>query len=321
MLSETKGKKLGTLRCRGLKPPVIRGHAAAFRYWFDAFGHAGPYTQTIEIVDGNQKVVPHGNPMNAPEVKQSIKQLIKRSTRPTTKDTRHGRVPYIPKTAPPFSLEQMLRMRTYCLKTIEGVRGLWMWTMTLFSFSLFLRSEEPLRLKMKHLKLPSNFSVDSGKLPQRIEVKIPWSKADRKAKGVTLSLWSNPLNQELCPVTALFVWLFVTGIKKGYIFPRVSKDNRRTQKSARGVTTYRKSFTEMSKALFEKEFTTHSIRRSAARWAARCGADDSTIKRAGRWKSNSFELYTQDARAQMIKEHHDGNPVKDHQMWMFKPLR
>ena len=39
----------------------------------------------------------------------------------------------------------------------------------------------------------------------------------------------------------------------------------------------------MSKALFEKEFTTHSIRRSAARWAARCGADDSTIKRAGRW--------------------------------------
>lgn len=39
----------------------------------------------------------------------------------------------------------------------------------------------------------------------------------------------------------------------------------------------------MSKALFDKEFTTHSIRRSAARWAARCGADDSTIKRAGRW--------------------------------------
>jgi superfamily II DNA helicase RecQ len=29
--------------------------------------------------------------------------------------------------------------------------------------------------------------------------------------------------------------------------------------------------------------TTHSIMRSAAQWAARCGADDSTIKRAGRW--------------------------------------
>jgi len=28
--------------------------------------------------------------------------------------------------------------------------------------------------------------VDSGKLPQRIDVKIPWSKADRKAKGYSV---------------------------------------------------------------------------------------------------------------------------------------
>ena len=26
-------------------------------------------------------------------------------------------------------------------------------------------------------------TADSGKLPQRIDVKIPWSKADKKAKG------------------------------------------------------------------------------------------------------------------------------------------
>ena len=38
-------------------------------------------------------------------------------------------------------------------------------------------------------------------------------------------------------------------------------------------------------------------------------------------KSNSFELYTQDARAEMIKEHHDGQPVSDHKLWIFKPLR
>ena len=30
--------------------------------------------------------------------------------------------------------------------------------------------------------------------------------------GVTLSLWTNPLNHELCPVTALFVWLLITGL-------------------------------------------------------------------------------------------------------------
>ncbi|XP_031558862.1 uncharacterized protein LOC116295235 [Actinia tenebrosa] len=178
----------------------------------------------------------------------------------------------------------MLRMRNYCLKTVEGLRGLWLWTITLFSFSLFLRGEEPLRLKMRHIKLPPNYSVESGKLPQRLEVKMPWSKADKKAKGVTLTLWANPLKSELCPVTALLIWLLVSDVRKGLLFPRVAKNNRKLHpNSARGVTSYRKIFSEMCQALFDKEFTTHSIRRSAAIWAARCGADDSTIKRAGRW--------------------------------------
>ncbi|XP_078384198.1 uncharacterized protein LOC144666684 [Oculina patagonica] len=330
VLRERKGKRLGTLRCRGLKPPAVRGHAAAFTYWFNVFGHTGPDSQSVEVsTDGTQKVIPKGNPMSSAAVKQTIKQLVRRASRPTRRDTRQGRVAYEPKKAPPFTLQQLARMRQYCLRTIEGMRGLWLWVVTLFSFALFLRGEEPLRLKLRHLRLPQNYAADSGKMPQRIEVKIPWSKADKKAKGVTLSLWANPLkapplNRELCPVTALFVWLLVTGIKKGqnYIFPRVAKNNREVLPyCARGVTTYRKTFLEMSKSLFNKEFTTHSIRRSAARWAARCGANDSSIKRAGRWKSNSFELYTQDARAEMIKEHHDGQPVLDHKMWLFKPLR
>lgn len=38
------------------------------------------------------------------------------------------------------------------------MRGLWLWTVTLFSFALFLRGEEPLRLKLRHLKLPPNYS-------------------------------------------------------------------------------------------------------------------------------------------------------------------
>lgn len=67
MLSETKGKKLGSLSCRGLKPPVVRGHAAAFTYWFNAFGHSGPYSQSIQVLpDGSQKVIGKGNPMNSP---------------------------------------------------------------------------------------------------------------------------------------------------------------------------------------------------------------------------------------------------------------
>ena len=54
------------MRCPGLKPPAVRGHAAAFRYWFNAFGHSGPYRQSIVEADGQQKLVATGNPMNAP---------------------------------------------------------------------------------------------------------------------------------------------------------------------------------------------------------------------------------------------------------------
>ena len=58
--------KIGTLCCRGLKPPAVRGHAAAFRNWFNAVSHSGPYRESIVEADGQQKLVAIGNPMNAP---------------------------------------------------------------------------------------------------------------------------------------------------------------------------------------------------------------------------------------------------------------
>lgn len=66
-MGETKGRKIGTLRCHGLKPPVIRGYAAAFNYWFSAFGYTEPYSEAIvSAADGLQRVIPKGNPMTSP---------------------------------------------------------------------------------------------------------------------------------------------------------------------------------------------------------------------------------------------------------------
>ena len=45
---------------------MIRGHAAAFKYWLNAFGHTGPYSQEVEVVNGIQKIIPKGNPMECP---------------------------------------------------------------------------------------------------------------------------------------------------------------------------------------------------------------------------------------------------------------
>ena len=46
---------------------VVRGPAAVFNYWFNVFGHSGPYSQSVEVsADGTQKVITEGNPMNSP---------------------------------------------------------------------------------------------------------------------------------------------------------------------------------------------------------------------------------------------------------------
>ena len=48
VMGETKGNKIGTLRCRGLKPPVIKGYAAAFSYWFRTFSReSSPWPRDV----------------------------------------------------------------------------------------------------------------------------------------------------------------------------------------------------------------------------------------------------------------------------------
>ena len=65
VMGETKGNKIGTLCCRGLKPLVIRGYAAVFTYWFRTFGHAKQYGEAIITAeDGSQRVIPKGNLMS-----------------------------------------------------------------------------------------------------------------------------------------------------------------------------------------------------------------------------------------------------------------
>ncbi|KAJ7394927.1 hypothetical protein OS493_000764 [Desmophyllum pertusum] len=315
---------------------------------------------------------------------------------------------------------------------------------------------------------------DSKKLPQWIDVKIPWSKADRKAKGVPLTLWSNPLNPELCPVTALFVWLMITVLEgqqldglhaaeqmtvllKGQedgderlhevgdfskIFCRarsnfdkimanfepdipavfedsgdegsfegfegIDRDGYNSDVDfvgleddgggpAPGGTTddeeeearWTDHLSDFQVPAFQAptglnfnlpdnpspldyfrlgrglgkmrqlKFRTNLAKQLIGGFSCSVSAAQSSKRRkidafalepgnAGKhfidkikgrkkecvqckrigfygsfWllKSNSFELYTQDARAEMIKEQHDGHPVSDHGMWMFKPLR
>ncbi|KAJ7384014.1 hypothetical protein OS493_024026 [Desmophyllum pertusum] len=58
-------------------PPVVRGHAAAFRYWFNDFGHTGPYNQTVLVQGETRTVIPKGNPMDSPgDSPRRVKRLL-----------------------------------------------------------------------------------------------------------------------------------------------------------------------------------------------------------------------------------------------------
>ncbi|KAK3747131.1 hypothetical protein QZH41_015118 [Actinostola sp. cb2023] len=242
-------QKCPTIVCHFCRQP---GHM--WRNCKNGFGNIQNTRTPLEAVDNSETETPQENNTSDESPDNEQPEHIMESEDDSEQPDKVPQQDIInnePKRAPPFTLAELVRMTEYCLKTVQGLRGLWLWTITVFSFGLFLRGEEPLCLKTRHITLPQNYAADSGKLPQRVDIKIPWSKADRKAKGVTLTLWANPLNHDLCPVTALLVWLLVTGVRKGFIFPRVAKNNYKILPgSARGVTSYRKVFSEVSIILF-----------------------------------------------------------------------
>ena len=107
-----------------------------------------------------------------------------------------------------------------------------------------------------------------------------------------MNLWRNYVDQRFCPVLWLIIWLHLSGIKKGPIFCRIDgsgamkserKEERRTDQGTYDVwfdaagkqTSMDAQIWEgmIGRAFFEvddlKECTPHSIRKSAAMWAAR----------------------------------------------------
>jgi hypothetical protein len=69
-------------------------------------------------------------------------------------------------------------------------------------------------------------------------------------------------------------------------------------------------------------FTTHSMRRTAARWAAISNATEAEIMRCGRWTSIVYGTYVEDGRA--CEENMLAMVTGDdslHKRWLFFPTR
>jgi integrase len=94
--------------------------------------------------------------------------------------------------------------------------------------------------------------------------------------------------------------LYNEGIHCGPIFPFMWSNDTTTDQPVQNMKTHQ--YTRWISLLFEyvggamADCTSHSIRRSAAMWAARCGVRQYEIQMGGRWciKTTSFILYVND---------------------------
>lgn len=100
----------------------------------------------------------------------------------------------------------------------------------------------------------------------------------------------NLINPEFCPVVALLTWLKVTGITSGPLFPALERNHRcHVDGAAYLADTYqahvRLVFDYVGGAV--EGCSSHSFRKSAVAWGARCGVPERIMINIGRWANDS----------------------------------
>jgi hypothetical protein len=135
-------------------------------------------------------------------------------------------------------------------------------------------------------------------------------KCKRKHPVYRVRLYSNPKCNLYCPVHWLLEhWKLCFGHKEmqGPLLKKLSEDQ------------FRKQLSNVFERAGIGDCSGHSLRRTAAQWARRCGADLYVIKNVGRWSSlDNLELYLRDtdeiARDRM-RNNGGRDPLLD--FWLF----
>ena len=154
--------------------------------------------------------------------------------------------------------------------------------------------------------------VDEDGVPKFIKIELrAWKGNANGAKRQRLLIRRNVVNPDYCPVITIVTWvkaLAAQGITNGPLFPALSNDHNtfireegtgRLQRMDPGRwMAWFKQATRYVGGTFS-QCTTHSIRRSVVKWAARCGAQLAAIVEAGRWANFScnFMTYWRDGQA------------------------
>ena len=116
-------------------------------------------------------------------------------------------------------------------------------------------------------------------------------------------LWRNLCRMDYCPVTALGMWLTMTGIREGPIFRVVNKNDKITDTPC-SPNVYGKYMKLIFIAAGLPDRTTHSLRHTAMGWFARCHISELMRRAAGRWAKTSTAFNGYATRGVIIREEH-----------------
>jgi hypothetical protein len=178
---------------------------------------------------------------------------------------------------------QDIRMRLLSTNKLEDLRLL---TMILLSIKLFLRSDEIINMKIEDVVEDVTIVKDS--FIEALALRVQ-GKSD--SSPVILSLWADDIIPEFCPVRHLLVYLHLSGISQGYLFPghidgHIAYDQ------------YHAQFINICKQVLPRSgpFGTHSCRKTAYLFAVWGGGSESDIMESARHKAISQALkYKRDA--------------------------
>ena len=137
-----------------------------------------------------------------------------------------------------------------------------------------------------------------------------------------MKIHRNYCDPRFCPVLWLIILLFYQGMTEGPIFQSETGEGfapAQWQTALKHLFTAASLYTPASNGQRGHGCTSHSIRRSAAQWASRCGGRDSDVRNTGRWKGLKH-LLRYLAQGAMTREDYEDDEVEDpiFSMWVYK---
>ena len=151
-------------------------------------------------------------------------------------------------------------------------------------------------------------------------------------KKQRLLIKRNKASAKYCPVVAMAMWFKVLhdlGVKNGPLFPALDDSHNRFRRDEDGnllrmtASTWSAWWRNLASYVGGTlaGTSTHSLRRSVVKWAARCGGNESDVVEGGRWESlgGCFQAYWRDGSQRRIECETGGAPDPVLRVWKWEP--